>query len=99
MGLLLHRLEQPAFGLVARLPDQLDGVGADGHPLGDEQREEAAGEADDQGHHHQARVADAVGADPPVEPKGPDHDGDDQEDREVRQGEERDAFHGSGVGR
>jgi hypothetical protein len=34
-----------------------------------------------------------MGPDPPVEAQGPDHDGDDHEDRDVRQRKERDAFH------
>ena len=95
LGLLGNLGDEPFLGLAARAVDHLDAVGHLGHPLGDREGDEAAGEAHDHREDEQGLVVDAAAGQEAVDAEQARHDGDHQDHREVRQQKQEYTFHGS----
>ena len=94
LRLLLHRVHEPALGVVRGLRDDLHAHGALGHPLRDEQRDERAAEAEDRGEDQQAAQVHALSREGAIEAEHLNDQGQHRHDGDVRGNEQKNAFHG-----
>jgi len=95
-GQLLDRLQQPLLMTGAWLADDLRAGAHLRHPLGDEQREQRAGETKDRTENQQLTEVevDPVGRHEPVEAEQAQGDAGYQHDRQVSGQKQQDAHHG-----
>ena len=89
-------LHQPGFRLVRGLADHVRPGRALGHPLRQQQRDEAAAHAEDRGVDQQGAMIEAhpLVVENAIHAEQPQHDAQNQQNRDVGRQEEEDALHG-----